>query len=72
MKEATYDDWDDDDFDYEAEDDYDWDDDDYCYECGGYGDDYFINDDGELESACPTCPHNRFGRLDDYDDDWDD
>ena len=30
--------------------DYDW-----CYECGGYGDDWFLNDDGELESACPYC-----------------
>ena len=32
-----------DDFDYE-----------FCYECGGYGDDYFINDEGELECRCPT------------------
>ena len=31
---------------------------DYCYECGGYGDDYYINDDGELVSACDDCPHN--------------
>lgn len=78
MSKATYDDWDDGDFDYAAEDDYpwddndddedDWDDFDWCYECGGYGDDYFVNDEGELESACPTCPHhsNR------YEDDWDD
>lgn len=68
MSEATYDDWDDDD--YAAEDDYDiWDDFDYCYECSGYGDDYFINDEGELECACPTCPHSR----DWWDDDeWDD
>ena len=54
------------DFDYEAEDDYPWDDFDWCYECGGYGDDYFINDEGELESACPTCPHNPSY----FDDDW--
>lgn len=68
MSEAMYDD----DYDYEAEDDLDiWDDFDWCYECGGYGDDYFINDEGELESACPGCPHNRFGHIDDYDD-WDD
>lgn len=40
-------------------------DDDVCYECGGYGDDYFINDDGELESCCPQCPF-YYG-----DDDWD-
>lgn len=26
-----------------------------CYECTAYGDDYFTNDDGELECACPTC-----------------
>lgn len=32
----------------------DWDYD-YCYECRGYGDDYFINDDGELVSACDDC-----------------
>lgn len=42
---------------------------DRCYECGGYGDDYFINEDGELESACPTCPV-YLARMDDDDDDW--
>ena len=31
---------------------------DCCDECGGYGDDYYINDDGELVSACDDCPHN--------------
>lgn len=36
-----------------VEDDYD-----YCYECSGYGDDYFINDDGELECYCPYCSMN--------------
>lgn len=41
-------------------DDYD---DDYCYECSGYGDDYFANDEGELECYCPYCP------LGGYDDD---
>ena len=35
-----------------------FDDYDYCYECGGYGDDYYINDDGELVSACDDCPYN--------------
>lgn len=69
MSEAMYDD----DYDYESEDDLDiWDDDDWCYECTGYGDDYFINEEGELESACPTCPHNRISFNDDYDDDGDD
>lgn len=41
-----------------------FDDYDYCYECGGYGDDYFINDDGKLECYCPQCPF--------YYDDWED
>lgn len=55
---------DDDDFDYAAEDC----DDDWCYECTGYGDDYFVNEEGDLECACPTCPHNRIN----FDDRWDD
>ena len=29
---------------------------DVCYECTGYGDNYFFNDDGELEPYCPYCP----------------
>lgn len=29
-----------------------------CYECTGYGNDYFINDDGELESYCQYCIFN--------------
>lgn len=33
---------------------------DYCYECSGYGDDYSVNKDGELEFNCPTCPMNPF------------
>lgn len=40
---------------------------DYCYECTGYGDDYFISDDGDLEWHCPTCPFNPARG----DDDWD-
>lgn len=44
-----------------------WDNDyDRCYECGGYGDDYYINDEGEFVSACPECPFNP-----DKDDPWD-
>lgn len=31
---------------------------DICYECGGYGDDYSFDEDGELECNCPKCPHN--------------
>lgn len=38
---------------------------DYCYECGGYGDDYFINDDGELECRCDTCPFRNVKMEDD-------
>lgn len=33
--------------------------DDVCDESGALGDDYFINDDGELESMCPYCPIYR-------------
>lgn len=39
---------------------------DYCYECCGYGDDYFINNKGELESYCPYCSKNHAN------DDWND
>lgn len=28
---------------------------DVCYECTGYGDDYYIDDNGELVSACEEC-----------------
>lgn len=36
-----------------------WDDFDWCYECTGYGDDYYVDDDGELICRCPECPHNQ-------------
>lgn len=42
------------------------DEDDYCYECTGYGDDYYLDDDGELVSSCPGCPFNKWEG--DYDD----
>lgn len=29
-----------------------------CYECSGYGDDYFVNEKGELECRCRICPCN--------------
>lgn len=29
-----------------------------CYECGGYGDDYSIDDNGDLVLNCNTCPFN--------------
>lgn len=28
---------------------------DICYECTGYGDDYYMDDDGELVNACREC-----------------
>lgn len=33
---------------------------DYCYECSGYGDDYYVDDDGEL-CRCKTCPFSGWG-----------
>ena len=45
-----------------------YEDNDVCYECSAYGDDYFMNDDGELECYCSQCPCNP----DSWDDDWDD
>ena len=41
------------------------DDDDYCYECGGYGDDYSIDENGELVCNCDTCIFNPYNRSDD-------
>ena len=41
---------------------------DYCYECGGYGDDYHLDENGEWVSSCPGCPHNTLEG--DYDDEW--
>lgn len=40
-----------------------WDNYDYCDECSGYGDDYSIDDDGEMVWNCPDCP-NRPGWWD--------
>lgn len=42
-----------------------WDEWDYCYECGGYGDDYSFDDNGELHCNCSDCPMNSDG------EDWD-
>lgn len=42
-----------------------WDDDDRCYECTGYGDDYYLNEDGEMVSNCTNCPWNSAN-----DDEW--
>ena len=30
-----------------------------CYECTGYGDDYYIDEDGNLVNACGDCPFNK-------------
>lgn len=37
---------------------------DYCYECSGYGDDYYIDDDGELQCRCETCPFSGWENED--------
>ena len=37
---------------------------DYCYECGGYGNDYYMDEDEELVCRCPECPMNPYS--------WDD
>lgn len=39
-------------------DDYEEDSYDYCYECSGYGDDYYMDEDGELVCRCPECSMN--------------
>lgn len=44
---------------------------DCCYECSAYGDDYFINDDGEMECYCPYCHVMRSQARYSYDE-WDD
>lgn len=38
--------------------------DDYCWECSANGDDYFVNDKGDLECYCPYCSQSG------YDDDY--
>ena len=34
------------------------DEDDYCYECGGYGNDYYMDENGEPVCRCPECAMN--------------
>lgn len=46
-----------------------YDDYDHCYECSAYGDDYYIDDDGELVCYCPEC--QRLFDDEWYDDEWD-
>lgn len=40
----------------------DFDEYDFCYECSGLGDDYYIDDDGELSCRCEECPFNSSNR----------
>lgn len=40
--------------------------DDYCYECQGYGDDYYVDEDGELVCSCYNCCFNEFNWEDGY------
>ena len=39
---------------------------DVCYECTGYGDDYSVNDDGELVCNCDECWVTMMERDGDY------
>ncbi len=41
----------------------DWED--KCYECTGYGDDWYEDENGELQSACDNCPYNPLLEEDD-------
>lgn len=36
-----------------------------CYECTGYGDDYYLDEDGEWVSACDDCTNNTDWSVDD-------
>lgn len=36
----------------------DWDE--ICYECRGLGNDYYVDEDGELIFACEDCYFNRY------------
>lgn len=33
---------------------------DHCYECSGYGDDYSVDENGELVCNCFTCPFGGY------------
>lgn len=39
--------------------------DDRCYECRGLGDDYYLDENGELVSACDDCPFNDLNDKED-------
>lgn len=33
---------------------------DHCYECGGYGDDYSVDENGDMVCNCFTCPFGGY------------
>ena len=39
--------------------------DDICYECKGYGDDYYVDENGDLICACIECPFFGYDPEDD-------
>lgn len=47
-----------------------WTNEEICYECTGYGDDYFVNEYGELECRCDSCYIMSEKRRYDNDDSW--
>lgn len=42
---------------------------DQCYECGAYGDDYRLDENGEWVSACDDCPFSPWRTEDEV---WND
>ncbi len=43
-----------------------FDNDDICYECGGYGDDYYVDKNGDFVCACDSCINNPNNWEDGY------
>lgn len=41
---------------------WEWYDDEVCYECSGLGDDYYIDEDGELVCRCYECSVYEVGQ----------
>lgn len=39
--------------------------DEFCYECGALGDDYYVDDNGEVVCACDDCVINMIDSSDD-------
>ena len=42
---------------------------DRCYECTGYGDDYYLDENGEWVKSCDDCIFNN-NLEDELDNDW--